>query len=402
MLRKANGELYNAARDDLTESRNCDLVKRMRQQMMQGQWPAECVRCRTEEESGLNSRRVNEHKRWTLRKADVAAHTASDGAIDTAALPVTYYDLRFGNLCNLACRMCGPQDSTGWYDDYHRMENVSSFEDTHGLEHMYRVNGKWVSDSYGWHGSDTFWAQIEANANNIQHVYMAGGEPLLIARHYEFLERCIANGAAKNMLVEYNTNLTTVSSRLLNLWQAFRKIQIGASIDGYGAVFEYQRYPARWDKVLHNIGKVDCSSDNITAWFAYTVTAYNVLHLPDFMRWKLEHSGLRKFNDDAIRPIVNYHVAHRPKELNIRVLPPQIKQLVTDKLDHFNDWVLTSNYPSTVVAQGMKIRNGIVNYMNSHDTHGLHWDAFKTYTSSLDRIRGQNLVDVVPELAAYL
>jgi hypothetical protein len=188
----------------------------------------------------------------------------------------------------------------------------------------------------------------------------------------------------------------------LNLWQAFRKIQIGASIDGYGAVFEYQRYPARWDKVLHNIEKVDRSSDNIAAWFAYTVTAYNVLHLPDFMRWKLEHSGLRKFNDDAIRPIVSYHVAHRPRELNIRVLPPAIKQLVADRLDQFNDWAQRCNYPSTVVAQGTKIRNGIVNYMTARDTHSLYWDDFRSYTSRLDHIRGQNLIDVVPELAPYI
>jgi len=402
VLRKTDGTPYNAARDDLTEARNSELMKTIRKNMLDGIWSSECSRCKSEEESALVSRRSYEHDRWKLRMDDVIAHTDGDGAIDTDALPVVYYDLRFGNLCNLACRMCGPQDSTGWYDDYHKLENKDWFTDTHGREQMTKQNGKWISPSYGWHDSESFWRQIEANAGNVQHVYMAGGEPLLIERHYEFLGRCIELGAAKNMLIEYNTNMTSISQRVLNLWQHFKQIQVGASIDGYGKFLEYQRYPANWDKVWHNIQKVDAGPGNINAWFAYTVTAYNVLHLPDFMRWKLETSGLTKFNNTNRRPIVTHHVAHNPKFLNIRALPPPIKIMVAEKFDTLHQWIVSQDFGKHVVSQSYSVRNSVIDYMNSGDLHATHWDEFKTYTHRLDAIRGENILDIVPELEPYL
>ena len=402
VLRKADGTPYNAARDDLVEARNSDLMKIMRKNMMDGVWSEECGRCKSEEETGLVSRRNYEHDRWTLRRDDVSRHTADDGGIDTLALPVAYYDLRFGNLCNLACRMCGPQDSTGWYDDHYKLEGKDWFDDTHGREQMTKQNGKWISPSYGWHDSNSFWQQIQANADNVQHVYMAGGEPLLIERHYEFLERCIENGAAKNMLVEYNTNMTSISSRAIDLWKHFKTIQIGASIDGYGSVLEYQRYPANWDKILRNIQIIDTTPDNISAWFAYTVTAYNVLHMPDFMRWKLESSGLTKFNNTNRRPIITHHVAHNPKHINIRVLPPEIKLLVRSRFEEFHAWVIARQYPSHVIASSASIMNSVLDYMNADDYHGQYWEYFGSFTNKLDGLRGQHILDVVPEFKDHL
>ena len=402
VLRKSDGSPYNAAADDLSEARNSDLMKIMRKNMFDGVWSDECGRCRAEEESGLVSRRNYEHDRWSLRKEDVIEHTATDGTIDTDKLPVTYYDLRFGNLCNLACRMCGPQDSTGWYDDWNKLYDVEWFNDTHGREQMFKQNGKWVSNSYGWHDSDSFWKQIEANAGNVQHVYMAGGEPLLIERHYEFLERCIENGAAANMLIEYNTNMTTMPSRVINLWKNFKMIQLGASIDGYGKVLEYQRYPAEWSKVWRNIQKVDAEVDSINAWFAYTVTAYNVLHMPEFMKWKLSESGLTKFNNTNRRPIVTHHVAHNPPYLNIRVLPAAFKELVVERFNEFHNWVISQGYSDQIIAQSDSIRKSIIDYMMSADYHPTHWEEFKSYTAKMDKIRAENVTEIIPEIGAYL
>lgn len=403
VLRKHDGSSYNAGSDDLDEARNSPLIRQIRSLMLRGEWSEECLRCRTEEDSGLVSRRSYEHERWpNFRMEDVLPATADDGTIDTGRLPVVYYDLRFGNFCNLACRMCGPQDSTGWYDDWQRMENQDWFEDSHGIERMRRENGKLVSDSYNWHDSENFWRQIEANAGRIQHVYMAGGEPLLIERHYEFLERCVESGAARNMLVEYNTNMTTVPSRVLTLWKSFKQVQIGASIDGMGRVFEYQRHPAVWDKVLRNLYKVDDGPDNIMAWLAYTVTAYNVLHMPLFMRWKLQESGFRKFNNTLRRPILTHHVAHRPHYLNIKVLPPDIKKEVVARFDDLLEHVLETGYPEQVYDQAKSIRDSVVNYMMSEDRYESGWPAFVDYTTRLDAIRNQDIRDVVPELREYL
>jgi len=403
VLRKDDGTSYNAGTDDLDEARNSSLIRHIRSLMMRGEWSEECLRCRTEEESGLVSRRSYEHERWpNFGIDDVRDWTSADGTIDTSRLPVVYYDLRFGNFCNLACRMCGPQDSTGWYEDWAKMENQDWFEDSHGIERMRVVNNRLVSDSYGWHDSENFWRQIESNAHNIQHVYMAGGEPLLIERHYEFLERCVQIGAAGNMLIEYNTNMTTIPSRVMDLWQRFRQVQIGASIDGMGRVFEYQRHPANWEKVLRNMYKVDDGPDNIMSWLAYTVTAYNVLHMPQFMRWKLRESGFRKFNNTSRRPILTHHVAHKPHYLNIRVLPKDLKEEAVRRFDDLMDEILDVGYPEHVYDQARSIRDSVVNYMMAEDTHQKGWPAFVDYTTRLDRIRNQDIRDVVPEMRSYI
>ena len=101
--------------------------------MLTGVWSEECGRCRSEEENGLNSRRQYEQQNWpksTIEKAQ--EQTELDGSIDVEETPVEYYDLRFGNFCNLKCRMCGPTDSDAWYDDWIKLTGKNTFKDTSG------------------------------------------------------------------------------------------------------------------------------------------------------------------------------------------------------------------------------------------------------------------------------
>ncbi len=109
VVRKEDGTPYNAGRDNMTEARNATLMKEVRKNMLVGEWSQECGRCQQEEASGLNSRRQYELDNWKFSLDDARYVTEPDGSIKEPNLE--YYDLRFGNLCNLACRMCGPTDS---------------------------------------------------------------------------------------------------------------------------------------------------------------------------------------------------------------------------------------------------------------------------------------------------
>jgi hypothetical protein len=81
--------------------------------------------------------------------------------------------------------------------------------------------------------------------------------------------------------------MSTLPPRVIDLWKNFKQVRVGASIDGYGKVLEYQRNPAKWNKLLKNLYTLDRSPPNIMGWLAFTVTAYNVNHMIDFMKWKL-------------------------------------------------------------------------------------------------------------------
>ena len=398
VIRHNDGTAYNAGRDVLVDARNTDMMKTMRLNMLNGVWNEECGRCKNEETSGLVSRRSYENEQWKMDIDDVRAKTKQDGSIDVEDFPVVYYDLRFGNFCNLKCRMCGPTDSNAWYSDWIKLTGSNKFKDTSGIMEIVDDNVA----AFNWPEYEPFWEQLEANIHNIEHVYFAGGEPMLIERHYDFLERCVEKDAAKHMIVEYNTNMSTLPTRVTKLWENFKQVRIGASIDGMGAMQEYQRHPAKWGKTLDNLRKVDALPDNIFGWFAFTVTAYNVNHMIDFMKWKLTESKLRKINFTNKRPIITHHVAHHPKHLNVRVLPEQYKKEVAQRFEDFVQWVKDNNFNEHVIKQAEAISKGVTSYMNSDNYYDTHWGEFVKYTKQLDIIRNENLIDVEPKFKDYI
>jgi hypothetical protein len=52
VIRKPDGSAYNAGHDSLEESRNAELMKTVRFNMINGVWSDECGRCKSEEENG--------------------------------------------------------------------------------------------------------------------------------------------------------------------------------------------------------------------------------------------------------------------------------------------------------------------------------------------------------------
>jgi len=394
VIRHPDGRSYNAGRDNMHEARNAEMMLEMRKNMLNGVWSTECARCQQEEESGLNSRRTYENERWgqTYSKEWAASVTDDQGAIDT---PVRYLDLRFGNLCNLACRMCGPTDSHTWYKDHVALYG-NKYKDTHGtVELEQNSKGRWFTNDYDWHNSETFWEYLENNLHNIEHVYMAGGEPLMIERHYDFLQKCIDTDNAKNILLEYNTNVTSIPDRVLDMWAQFKQVLIGASVDGYGDVLEYQRYPAKWNTIESNLRKIDQLPNNIYAWLSLTVTSLNVFHIPDFMLWKLQQ-GYSKINSSKRKPLITNHVAHRPFHMNIQVLPDELKKDVAKKYSKS-----LKLFPEDLQDKAGNVLDSITNYMNKDSLHSQHWNDFVVRTKKLDERRGQNILDIVPQYKEY-
>jgi hypothetical protein len=278
------------------------------------------------------------------------------------------------------------------------MSGKTNYKDTHGdVKLIKNDNDRWITanNDYGWHDSSSFWNQIEQKLEKIEYVYMAGGEPMMIERHYDFLEKCIQADVAKKIILEYNTNITSLQPRALELWEKFKEVRIGASVDGYGKILEYQRYPAKWNQIEKNLKKIDELPGNISAWLAYTVTALNVYHLPDFMIWKLEQN-YKKINSSKKKPIITHHVAHHPQSLNIRMLPTHIKNdiknIFESKKEHFK------KYDVYFYKNAVAILDSVVNYMIEEDL-SQHLGSFVKNTKKLDEIRNQSILEIVPQYA---
>ena len=190
-----------------------------------------------------------------------------------------------------------------------------------------------------------------------------------------------------------------VPNRLVHLWEQFKQIRIGVSIDGIGDVFNYQRTPAKFDAVYKNMMTLQNNDKiNLKAWFAFTVTPYNVFHMAEFMKWKLTESGLTKFNPiDGMRPILTHHMCHSPKYFNIKVLPPELKQKVSEHYAEYNDWIQTTDFPDKVKNNWLKVLGGVEKFMMSEDYSEEWLEHFVDQTKKLDEVRDQNILDIVPQ-----
>jgi len=401
ILVKENGANFNAATDSFESTRNAPRLKDMRKKMLDGLWPSECIRCKNEEESGLRSRRDYEKDLWFIDHEYAALNTSFDGEIKTKDFPLHYLDLRFGNKCNLKCRMCGPQDSSSWYQDYVKLHGQEYFKDTHGKVILNKSeNNKYMTRDYDWHEEDFFWSYLENIADDVKKIYMAGGEPLLIDKHFDFLNRCIEKGYAKNIILEYNTNLTVLDERTVSLWSSFKTVNVGASIDGYGAVFEYQRYPAKWENVYNNMKYLDSLPKNINSWLALTVTNYNIFHLADFIKWKVKESGFKRVSSRKSKPFVTHHMCHGPKHLNIKSLHYDLKQKVIGQFLELRTWARNESFEQEKLKILDDLLSGIEKFMMS-EHYNNEWDTFIETTKKLDHLRGQSILEVVPDFKGY-
>ena len=170
---------------------------------------------------------------------DIVDQTKEDGTFDDFKL--RYYDIRFSNLCNFKCRMCGDMLSSSWESEQRQHDMIDW---TNSKNSWMRPEVREKISQY----QDT---QIEAEfalaveQHRVEEVYWVGGEPLMYEQHWRYMRRIIELGDGKNVYARYNTNLSRVDYRGCNLYRDVlahvRDWQICASLDGTGVTGEYIR-----------------------------------------------------------------------------------------------------------------------------------------------------------------
>ncbi len=154
--RPSDDEIFNSGR-----------LRRLRKSMLAGEWDPVCRGCREIAEAGGEGPREASNRRHAAAIPDLLARTAPDGALDASA--ARSVDLRLGTVCNLTCRMCGPQSS-------HRWEGLDLRVQPGGAP----VRAAPVSPGPGWLQDDDVWEWFRSSLSRVEELHFAGGEPLLI------------------------------------------------------------------------------------------------------------------------------------------------------------------------------------------------------------------------------
>lgn len=292
---------------------NCDTLKQVRKDMLTGEYPEQCKRCKTENQAGYRSRDEWETIRHidTYTKEQAMANTLSDGTLLNPQ--IQDMDLRVGNQCNLRCVMCFPGEATKWYKDYEEIMGESTFN----------VDGKVYTliqnqSDFDWVRSDDKVKTLLDNSQYLLKIKFGGGEPLMIKHHQDLIEGLIERGYSPKIELEYSSNLTVFPPKLFELWKHFKLIKICASLDGIGEINEAIRYPTKWDIVENNLRMLDETENHIEVFTSTTINLLSIEHYADTLYW-LQNQNYRKINKKAYN-ISASHPVYNPKYLSLSIL----------------------------------------------------------------------------------
>lgn len=167
-------------------------------------------------------------------------------------------DIRFGNLCNQKCIMCGPVFSNMWYDEYFDYFKTNKVGQSTKIEVLKNTaTGKWIQpENLKWYEDPRWWPKFENMMPYLRHIYVTGGEPMVVPAHDEMLDRLINSGYAHNIWLEYDTNCSAINDSIAERWSHFKKVHIRGSMDSVGDQYEVIRYPGKWARFQENVRRL--------------------------------------------------------------------------------------------------------------------------------------------------
>jgi len=342
-------------------------MQSLRENMLNEVRSPACQRCYEQEESNFFSGRksANKHHGHHIKK------------LEENPFEMTYWDIRFSNLCNLKCRSCGHIFSSQWYQDQAKLSGGTWRERNNVLNYA----GKTETD---------MWEQLIPHLDYVEQIYFAGGEPLLMEEHYNILEELVRRGRFDVRLI-YNTNFTHTDLKgrsVFEYWKQFRSVAVGASLDGMGTPAEYIRKGTRWYDVVKNRHEMIRVCPKVDFYISPTLSIMNAWHLPDFHR-EWVSAGLIRAQD------LNVNILQDPPYLRIDIAPAEYKKRLEEKYLKHLDW-MSDRDPLGRATQGFE---SAIAFMNATDNTQLI-DTFWRKTNELDEIRNESWHHALPELGA--
>jgi MoaA/NifB/PqqE/SkfB family radical SAM enzyme len=281
--------------------------------------------------------------------------------------------IKHGNKCNLACRSCNPHSSSQWYKDAYALEEpVEPFkiwlEKFSNHETSY-VNNKDLEQTL------SSWNQ------GIIFYDLYGGEPLLHPLTYQIID-----SALDSQDIQIHTNGTIYKPDLVEKLARFRSANIGFSIDGICGLNDYIRSGSKWATILDNLQRYMADVEkftNISLAIRHCTMSHNVYYIPETFDFFADMGYCLQFTNRVTDKA----------DANICYLPAHVKEAIHIKL--------SSHKPRHYEKNWIQQRDCTLNFLANEpvDWHKKS-DSFLSMVTRLDRLRGQNYADVMPEFAA--
>jgi radical SAM protein with 4Fe4S-binding SPASM domain len=362
----SNGPLGNCQQQSLKDIWSGDKMKQLRDDMLNERENSACVRCYEQEKSGFFSGRKSANKHH--------GHNIKKGVELDPPFELSYWDIRFSNLCNLSCRSCGHIFSSSWHQDQKKLAGPEWAKNNKALF--------WA----GRHETDML-EQLMEHIPYVEQIYFAGGEPLMMDEHYAILEE-LEQREMFNVKLVYNTNFTKMKLKdryVFDYWRRFQSVAVGASLDAMGPRAEYIRKGTEWAEIERNREMMLVQCPNVDFYISPTLSIQNALHIPDFHKdWVKK--GLIKPQD------LNINILQDPAWLRIDIAPEHYKEKIRAKYQEHLEWLR----PLDKLNRATVGFESALRFLDSDNVEQLpiFWKNMK----KLDELRKENLLEVIPEL----
>ena len=315
-----------------------DEIDSIRSKILNQQKVPHCESCYKLDQQRVVSPRLQESSRW-LKDPVVKLLVEQWQPGDPES--TFFYDLRFDNKCNLACICCDPTASSLWARE---------------------LGVKIQSQSIRFAKDDMI---------KSKKIYMAGGEPLIIDQFIELLDHISTQEQQPEIVI--NTNLSRVDPAMQKILQQIKNLTLVVSVDAFGSVNEYHRWPMKWNKFINNLSwakDIGC-----TVQFNTVIDAISVTNVADLV-------DIEQYCDQW-----NLTILTSPTSLHVSNLPSEVK------LDVKNHWqkIKTSKFFNTDIT--FKSR---VNYITDLIDQPGDCTALNNYIAQLDKRRNITYKDFLP------
>jgi len=343
---------------------NSDQLKNIQKNMLDNVRDTGCDICWKKEDRGFSSLRQHSNKIYADHVEDIKQNKKLEHPF--------YIDLRLGNLCNLKCRMC-----------------ISEWSSQIAGEILDNPNEDWIDTPTQKviELDDDTWELLEQWLPHVRRVFMTGGEPTIIKRNIDYINKIVASGRGKDVELIFTTNATNINKQFTEIGKEFKSVSYNVSIDAVGTLARYIRYPSDWDTIENNLKNIKHGVS-----FNTTIQWLNMTRLNEIFDY-IENCGI-EFGG------IWFQLVTDPHYLDPIYAPRFMKEkCITDIDDFLNRPFLNAEKYNNILYGELK--QGLTQtkeFLTKNIDNTQHVDEFLKRMKILDRLRGQSLFDALPEL----
>jgi len=372
----------------------------MRESMVAGRRVGQCKTCYADETGGRKSNRNFHNEKYLKSPAFVSRVKKSIQNGYVVEENPTFFEFRFGSLCNLRCKMCSGHYSSAIRKDARHLQEI----DPAGFEQFIPHESSSFDLPPDWSTDETSYRQMADLIPFMERVHFSGGEPTMTPEYIDFLQLCVDQDHAKHIHLDVCSNITNIKREMIDLIEHFAVPRLQCSVDGIKGSYEYIRAPGNWDKVRENLITImyRTKGGSFQTGINMVVQLFNILDLPEildeFLWLYLKHCAdvsQSRFNI-RLTPI------QWPDRFRLDTAPLIIRQIALERL---REWRANNSYDPKlldIIFEGPSALDMIEQQLAT--TGGTDTPArdILNYCTFMDQGKKQTLEKNCPELYALL